>query len=188
MAASSVVELVIDVGCNLASLKRYPDSKIDELLQTALNFGVGGVVSITNGPKEVQRNRQLSKMFPGRIWHTIGCHPHNASESNALPLPTLLNENGCVAIGECGLDYNRMFSPKDDQLKVFGAQVELACTHSKPLYLHCRDAFDDFMQVLKDHGKPNSMPGLVHCFTGSAKEVYQFLEQGFFIGVTWSAI
>jgi TatD DNase family protein len=89
------------------------------------------------------------------------------------------------AIGECGLDYFRMKSSKQEQLDCFEMQLRLACEFQLPLFLHEREAHDDFVALLEkylDKLKPNST--VVHCFGGTEKEMLKYLEMGFFIGIT----
>ena len=85
-------------------------------------------------------------------------------------------------IGECGLDFNRNYSPHPDQEKWFKAQVELACEIKKPLFLHSRDAKEKFVEVLKQF--KTLPPAVAHCFTGTAAELECYLELGLSIGIT----
>ena len=88
-----------------------------------------------------------------------------------------------VAIGECGLDFNRNYSPHPDQEKWFAAQIELAIEAKKPLFLHSRDAFPRFSELIKEY--KNKMPKAVaHCFTGGKAELHSYLELGLYVGIT----
>ena len=120
---------------------------------------------------------------------TIGIHPHEAKAakvSSWIKLESIIpNNNKIVAIGECGLDYNRMFSPKIVQIEVFIAQIELAHKYNLPLYLHERDAHEDFYGILKIYkNKYPELQGIVHCFTGNEIQMKKYLELGFYIGIT----
>jgi hypothetical protein len=86
-----------------------------------------------------------------------------------------------VAAGECGLDYFRNFSPHPDQQRVFRAQLELATRARKPVFLHQRDAHEDFLQILRDY---RGLAGVAHCFTGDAAELAAYLDHGLYIGIT----
>jgi TatD DNase family protein len=88
-----------------------------------------------------------------------------------------------VAVGECGLDYNRMFSPREAQREAFEAQIAAGLRTGKPLFLHCRDAFDDFAAMLRD-AAADGAHGVVHCFTGGVAEAEACLALGFDIGIT----
>jgi len=121
-----------------------------------------------------------------RVWATAGVHPHDAKhwtpESAARFAPLWADER-VVAVGECGLDYNRMFSPREDQRRAFEAQIAAGARLDKPLFLHSRDAFDDFHAMLRDAAAAGAH-GVVHCFTGGAAEAEAYLALGFDIGIT----
>ncbi|GMH65308.1 hypothetical protein TrRE_jg9217 [Triparma retinervis] len=135
-----------------------------------------------------------SSPFP-QIKTTVGVHPYHASE--APPLSSLASKiTECLsddklrpyiaAVGETGLDYSEGFPPSSAQLPVFLAQVRLACAHGVPLFVHTRLAHEDTLSVLaKAKAEFSSLPPvLVHCFTGTEAEVRDYLELGFYIGVT----
>ncbi len=86
--------------------------------------------------------------------------------------------------GECGLDFNRNFSPPDVQERWFDAQVALATRLRKPLFMHCRDAGAKFASILGAHGDRGGAPGVLHCFTGNGHELKECLELGLCIGIT----
>jgi TatD DNase family protein len=118
---------------------------------------------------------------------TAGVHPHNAKDWNehALArLEELVALGGDIrAIGECGLDYNRNFSPQDAQRKCFEDQLKLAAKIGKPVFLHERDAFADFFSILKQYHA--GLPGaVVHCFTGGQPELEAYLSIDCYIGIT----
>jgi len=93
------------------------------------------------------------------------------------------NQGKIVAIGECGLDYDRLkFCPKDTQLKWFEKQLELAKETKLPMFLHMRAAGDDFIEIVKKH-REGIAGGVVHSFTGTQKELEQLLDLDFFIGI-----
>jgi TatD DNase family protein len=115
---------------------------------------------------------------PGKLYSTAGIHPHDAKNCDRETL-TKLKELAAlpqvVAIGECGLDYNRDFSSRDVQRKWFAEQVRLAVELDMPLFLHERDAFPDFASILKEF---DIKKAVVHCFTGSENELRSYLEMG----------
>jgi TatD DNase family protein len=88
-----------------------------------------------------------------------------------------------VAIGECGLDFNRDFSPRPVQVEWFRAQVLLAKELGLPLFLHERDAAGAFLEVL-DALRPEPAQVVVHCFTGTREELFDYLDQDWYIGIT----
>ena len=120
---------------------------------------------------------------------TAGVHPHNAKNWNDKTLARLEElvarpSNGVIAsIGECGLDYNRNFSPQDAQRKCFEDQLKLAVKTGKPVFLHERDAFADFFSILNNYRA--DLPGaVVHCFTGGMRELEAYLSIDCYIGIT----
>lgn len=193
---STLRQSLYDIGVNFGNTKRYSDASVTRLLADAGTVNVVGVVSISNNLRELARNRELSFAHEG-LFYTAGVHPHEAStvgskgEVEAAITTAFLCKSGkCVAIGECGLDYDRNFSPKDAQLRCFRWQVEIARALGKPLYLHCRskpgraDAFVDMLAVLDEVGLPSPSPGVVHCFTGPPEQAAAFCARGLYLGIT----
>jgi len=119
---------------------------------------------------------------------TAGVHPHNAKDWNEQTFSRLeelaaFSGSNIRAIGECGLDYNRNFSPQDAQRKCFEDQLKLAVKIGKPVFLHERDAFGDFFSILKQYRA--FLPGaVVHCFTGQRWELEAYLSIDCYIGIT----
>jgi len=117
-------------------------------------------------------------------WTTAGVHPHNAKDWDAAASDRLRELAAqAVAIGECGLDYNRNFSPPQAQRKCFEDQLALATQLEKPVFLHERDAFDDFLSILKKY-RANLPGAVVHCFTGGPAELEAYLVLDCYIGIT----
>jgi len=115
---------------------------------------------------------------------TAGAHPHNAKDWDSAAAVRLRElAVAAAAIGECGLDYNRNFSPPQDQRKCFEDQLALAADLGKPVFLHERDAFDDFESILKQYRA--HLPGaVVHCFTGTEAELNAYVALDCYIGIT----
>ncbi len=113
-------------------------------------------------------------------------HPHHAVEYTDeadAELRDLHRAPEVVAVGECGLDYHRDFSPRPAQRRAFERQLQIAVDTGKPLFLHQRDAHDDFLAILKTFdGKLG--PAVVHCFTGTRAELHACLDAGYYIGIT----
>lgn len=176
----------IDFGVNFANKKRYPENKLEEIMINSYNSGVDKVVSISNDIQEIKVNLGLQKKYDN-LYFTIGVHPHNANQltTRKNELIKLVEENinnpKCFGIGECGLDYNRLFSTKEEQIDAFKFQITLAKKYNKPLYLHCREAYDDFIMIIKEQ---NYFNGLVHCFTGTLSQALEFTRLGFKLGIT----
>ena len=130
---------------------------------------------------------ELAKTYPDFLYCTAGIHPHHASDfsvAETLPLLRSLCElPQVVAVGECGLDFNRDFSPRDQQLSCFAAHLELAAVNRLPLFLHERDAHDAFIGTLRER-RDSVTAGVVHCFTGTLEQARAYLDLDLHIGIT----
>ncbi len=183
MSLNSDTFNTIDFGVNFANTKRYPEAKLGQLLNDSYNQGVDKVVSISNSIREARINIQLGAKYP-MLYYTLGIHPHDAKNYRPGDIEFIEQNLGnpkCFGIGETGLDFNRMFTSKEKQIEVFGLQIDLAKKHNANLYLHCRDAYDDFIQILKEK---NYYKGLVHCFTGNIIQALELTRLGFKLGIT----
>jgi len=128
----------------------------------------------------------LAAGHPAMLSSTAGIHPHHARSFDASrhdELRDLLHRPHVVAVGECGLDYFRDFSPRDAQRAAFIAQLEIAAAARKPVFLHQRDAHDDFTSILREF-RGGLTGGVAHCFTGGRAELEDYLALGLHIGVT----
>jgi len=174
---------LVDIGANLTHPAFHGD--LPEVLARAREAGVGQMVITGTSVLESTKASGLAKDHPDLLFATAGIHPHHASECDASTIPALralAQQPRVVAIGECGLDFNRNYSPHPDQEKWFAAQVELAREIKKPLFLHSRDAKEKFVQVLRRF-EPLP-PAVAHCFTGTREELHSYLDLGLHIGIT----
>jgi TatD DNase family protein len=170
---------LVDIGANLTHTSFHAD--LPEVLTRARQAGVETIVVTGTTPEESRKALDLSKTFPG-LYATAGVHPHHARDCGPQTIPQLRElAKDAVAIGECGLDFNRNYSPHPDQEKWFVAQLELALELGKPLFLHSRDAHPRFAEILKNHGVKNAV---AHCFTGEREELNAYLELGLYVGIT----
>jgi TatD DNase family protein len=175
---------LIDIGANLAHDSF--DSDRDAVMQRADNAGVVQMVVTGSSVEATRRAIELSRAHPGVLYATAGVHPHHAADltPDARPeLQALARDPAVVAAGECGLDYFRDFSPRDLQRRAFAWQLEIAANTGKPVFLHQRDAHDDFIAILREH-RAALAGGVAHCFTGGEKERDAYLELGLAIGIT----
>jgi TatD DNase family protein len=175
---------LIDIGCNLTHDSF--DSDREEVLARAREAGVVQMV-VTGASREGSRTAlQLARQHPGELFATAGVHPHLASgfddECEAL-LRQLSTEAEVVAVGETGLDYFRDLSPRDVQREVFQKQLNIGMESRLPVFLHMRDAHDDFHAILRDV-RNQLCDVVVHCFTGSREELHDYLELDCHIGIT----
>ena len=157
---------LIDIGVNLNGGQFRKD--IDDVLVRATDHGVMGLIAIASDVEESLALQQYDGVLTPMVWRTAGVHPHQAktfNEQTLTQLKALLAQSRCVALGECGLDFNRNYSPPAMQTMAFESQVELACQSQVPLYLHERDAHDEVCQILRV-GYQGPIKGVIHCFTG----------------------
>jgi TatD DNase family protein len=171
---------LVDIGANLTHASFGED--LDAVLDRARRAGVGTIIVTGTSVEESGRAAKLAAAHG--LYATAGVHPHHARDCDAGTIPALRAIAALpqvVALGECGLDYNRNYSPHPDQEKWFVAQLELAAELGKPLFLHSRDAHPRFAEILRHHriGK-----AVAHCFTGEAAELHAYLELGLYIGIT----
>lgn len=175
---------LVDIGANLTHDSFDDDRR--EMLARAAAAGVARlVVTGTSVTSSVQASA-LAEAHVGVLFATAGVHPHHASEFDAhkaAALRTLLGNAACVAVGECGLDFFRDYSPRDAQREAFAAQLELAAACSKPVFLHQRDAHEEFVAMLKP-ARAALVGGVAHCFTGGPAELDAYLDLDLYIGVT----
>jgi TatD DNase family protein len=176
------VPAIIDIGVNLTH--RHFASDREKVIERAIAAGV--TVMILTGTSEAnsRESQAIAAARPNVLFSTAGVHPHGASQCDAGTidrLRALAKLPGVVAIGECGLDFNRDFSPRPVQEKWFEAQLALAVELGLPVFLHERDAHERFIAILRAH---EVVDAVVHCFTGGPKELDAYLDLGACIGIT----
>ncbi len=174
---------MIDIGVNI-NHKEYINN-LDCMLLECEEAGVEGIVCIASNLNESQSLKTICENHH-RMWFTLGCHPHQAKTWNKTSSATLtdfIEEKRPIAIGETGLDFNRNFSTRSEQIYAFEEQIEIAQEYHLPLYLHERNAHSELLNILKQH-HPNCVRGIIHCFTGTKEELAAYLDLGLYIGVT----
>ncbi len=175
---------LIDIGANIAH-DGFDDDR-DEMMQRAAAAGVDRIIVTGSSDDSNVRAAELAAMSPGVLYSTAGVHPHHASdysdESDAL-IRALIQEDAVVAVGECGLDYFRDLSPRADQLAAFERQLEIAKESGLPVFLHQRDAHDDFVELLEP-ALPHLSRAVAHCFTGEGESLREYVALGLYIGIT----
>ena len=174
---------MFDICLNLQSNRFDHDRSL--VLERAKSAGVQHIALTGSCVDSVALAIEWAKKDPEFLCATAGIHPHEASGYNEEALRYLeeaAQEEVVRAIGECGLDYNRNYSPHPNQCDAFAAQIELAQRCDLPLFLHQRDAHETFMDILRNAGTLPSV--VVHCFTGGRAALSDYLDAGFSIGVT----
>lgn len=175
---------LIDIGANLTHDSFSED--FDDILQRAAAAGVTRMIVTGSSDQGNIDAAELVEAYPGRLYATAGVHPHHAADytdaSDEL-IRSLLLRDSVVAVGECGLDYFRNFSPREAQLEAFRSQLDIAADTGLPVFLHQRDAHDDFVATLQPALSKISR-AVAHCFTGEGESLREYLAMGLWIGIT----
>jgi len=175
---------LIDIGANLTHDSF--DADRPAVLERAAAAGVTRLILTGTTVTASVQAAALAETHPGVLYATAGVHPHHAAELDGhtvAALERILANPAVVAVGECGLDYFRNFSPEAAQRAAFSAQLELAATVRKPVFLHQRDAHESFLEILTPH-RDRLVGGVAHCFTGGPEELAAYLDLDLYIGVT----
>ncbi|QDF68656.1 hydrolase TatD [Shewanella sp. SNU WT4] len=174
----------IDIAVNI--IGNSMETRLEQVLADAASVGVSPIINIGSSLAESQASLELCQRFPKQMWTTAGTHPHHASQwdqHSQEQLRQLCQQPWVVAVGECGLDYNRDFSPRPMQRQAFSQQLALACELGLPVLMHERDAHDDFLAILKEY-RPQLSRALLHCFTGTQAQMEAYIEQDLYLGIT----
>jgi TatD DNase family protein len=178
---------LIDIGVNLTN-PSFAD-KHQAVLDRAYAAGVCQLVltgtSVEGSEQALELCQQLDETGQ-RLFSTAGIHPHSASDWNAdsaQRLRGLLKESSVRAVGECGLDFNRDFSPRPQQEKVLEEHLAMAVELQMPVFLHERDASQRLLEILRDF-RDRLPAAVVHCFTGEKRALFSYLDLDLHIGIT----
>jgi TatD DNase family protein len=175
---------LIDIGANLTHDSF--DTDRDEVLARAAAAGIPRIIVTGTSVTSSVQAAALREAKPAALFATAGVHPHHAAAFDAHTadaLRGLLGNPAFVAVGECGLDFFRDYSPREAQREAFTAQLELAAEVGKPVFLHQRDAHAEFVQLLAPV-RPQLVGGVAHCFTGGPQELADYLALDLYVGVT----
>ncbi|MBR9857573.1 MAG: 3'-5' ssDNA/RNA exonuclease TatD [Gammaproteobacteria bacterium] len=175
---------MIDIGVNLTNGQFDKDRH--EVISRAKLAGISALVLTGTSLEESRAVADYAASEPGFCYATAGIHPHDAKtfdDRSLTALRALAVRPEVVAIGECGLDYNRDFSPRPQQDAVFEAQLELAAELQLPVFMHCRDAHERFLEILAPW-RSRLPAAVLHCFTGSEAELRDCLALDLHIGIT----
>lgn len=175
---------LIDIGLNLT----HDSFDVDRaaLIDRAVAVGVTRMLITGSCIANSTAASLLAQQQPQRLRSTAGIHPHHAVEvrsHTADELRRLIVRPEVLAVGECGLDFYRNFSPPAAQVSAFHLQLQLASETGKPVFLHQRDAHRQFADIVREH-RPALCGGVAHCFTAGLDEVREYLDLGLHIGIT----
>jgi len=165
---------VVDTHAHLFLMDREPQLVVEE----AWAAGVSTIICAGIDPESSRRSAELAESFRG-VFATAGMHPHTASEMDdaaGLAIEELLGGRHVIAVGETGLDYFRMHSPREDQLRNFRLHVDIAREAGMPLVVHVRDAWEDVLRVL---GEGSAERVVIHCFSGDVPVARECVARGY---------
>ena len=173
---------IIDTHCHLADRKL--DADLDAILQRAAEAGIGTIVSVgaISSIETDRRTVEIAEAHP-HVYAAIGVHPHDAKDCDVdriAGLRDLAKSRKVVAIGESGLDFHYMHSPIEAQEAALRRQLELASELELPIVIHCRNAEDRMVAIVREVGMP-PRGGVIHCFTGNREAAREFVALGFHI-------
>src|SRR5712691_2496108 len=179
---SLLVDRLERIVCLLIDSHTHIDtSRFNADLETVISAAVaGGVTRMIDPGVDLASSRAalaLAQTHPGVVFAGVGVHPHDAttySDEVGEHLREMARSPEVVAIGEFGLDYFRMLSPRDVQRAVFCAHLELARARNLPCIIHVRDSHDDVVELLRTHG--NGVLGVFHCFSGTVAQAEECLD------------
>lgn len=170
---------IIDSHAHL-NMDEYSED-IEEVINRAYIKNVKIIIDVGFNPESIKKSLFLSEKYKN-IYSVIGIHPHdakNTDESYLEYLKELLKYKKVLAIGEIGLDYYRNYSPKDIQKKIFLKQLEISEELNIPIVIHCRNAYPDMINILKEKKFQNKKI-LFHCFSADENVAGELLNMGFY--------
>jgi TatD DNase family protein len=174
---------LIDTHCHLTFEQLADD--IEAVLARSVVEDVTGWITVGTDPQQNRKAIELADKFKN-MYAAIGIHPHDARDVTAetlIELKELAQDEKVVALGETGLDFHYNFSSQSDQKRAFVAQLTIAKELNLPVIIHCREAFDETMEILDQYSR--GLKGVVfHCFSGSAEQAKIILDYGFYISFT----
>lgn len=174
---------LVDIGANLTHASFSRD--LESVLSRARAANVTTLILTGTDREHAEQAVALAERYPG-LYATAGVHPHDASQwdaSLARAMSDLHRAPSVVAVGECGLDFNRNFSTPDEQARAFEAQLGLAAESGKPLFLHERDAGKRMREMLHAW-RDDISDAVVHCFTADRDTLHGYLDLDLHIGLT----
>jgi len=173
---------MIDTHCHIHD-KQYDEDR-DAAIARAREAGVGELVTV--GCDLTDSGRALAAAAHYGIRASVGIHPHEAMDAPddiAAAFAPLLADPHAMAIGETGMDFYYDHSPRDAQERVLRAQLRVARERNLPVIFHQRDAYDDFVRVLREEFV-DGMRGVIHCFTGDTVQAKTFTQEfGLYLGI-----
>ena len=176
--------MYVDSHCHLDFAEFGPE--LTAVLERARNAGVQHFLTIGTGLARFAAVCAVAESASD-IHCTVGVHPHDAAKeplSGPEPLLAKAAHEKVVGFGETGLDYYYQHSPREDQIRNFRQHIAAARANGLPVVVHTRDAENDTIAILEEEQARGRFPGVIHCFTGTARLAGAALELGFYISVS----
>jgi TatD DNase family protein len=167
---------MVDTHCHLFLVDREPSL----VVEAAREAGVDRMICVGVDPETSARSLEMADSIAG-VFATAGMHPHDAQLFDAAAgarIEELLHDPRVVAVGECGLDFYRMHSPVEDQVRALKVHIALSNESGKPLVVHVRDAWPEVLRVL-DEGSADHV--VIHCFSGDAAIARECAARGYWV-------
>lgn len=174
---------LIDTHCHLTFDELQTD--IEAVLARSIDASVTGWITVGTEPTENSKVIELIDKHKN-LFGAVGIHPHDArlvTDPQIKELKKQINNLKIVAVGETGLDFHYNLSEPRQQKKVFVQHLKIAAESGLPVIIHCRDAFDDTLEIL-DRFSEDLKSVVFHCFTGTKQQAQVLLDKGFFISIT----
>src|SRR5689334_22797932 len=168
---------MIDSHCHLTDPRLFEE--LEDVLARAAAAGVTRMITVGTNPADDEAAIAVCRGRMDRLRCTVGVHPnycHEVEFEEVARLRELQRDPAVVALGEMGLDYHYDFADRARQRKFFEAQLALAAELDRPVVIHCREAVDDTLAILREF---SSVPAVFHCFTGTADEAHKILATGY---------
>ena len=168
-----------------AHLSMFDEAEVPNLLDRAAEAGVAGILVPATGRDDLEVTLRLAADSPQRIVAAAGVHPHEASSFDTKmkhAVERALERDEVVAVGEIGLDYHYMNSPREDQLAALTWQIDLALDSDLPVVLHNRESWADLESILSE--RAGRLRGVCHSFAEGPKEVRRVAEMGLWVGIS----
>ncbi|MFP6824669.1 MAG: TatD family hydrolase [Pseudohongiellaceae bacterium] len=175
---------LVDIGANLTHQSFVHD--LGQVIARAEAADLAHIIITGTDLDSSAAALELTQTKPGLFSCTAGFHPHVAaacSQQQLGEIAQLAKQSKVVAVGETGLDFNRNYSPREDQLRTFERHLQLAIEIEKPLFLHQRDAHEAFYKLLKKY-REELTGGVVHCFTDSESALADYVGLDMYVGIT----
>lgn len=181
---------MIDTHCHLSMVLdeqgKIDYNQIDDILKQMEINGVTHAITVGSNMEDSRLSVEIANRYEN-IYCAVGVHPEELESFNMKELENLIKDNlnsgKLIAIGEIGLDYYWRKDNKEEQIEIFKKQIELAKKYNLPIVIHCRDAYGDVLEILKQYA-PFDKGGVIHCYSGSIEWAKEVIKLGFLISFT----